>query len=189
MNSKVILDCSKFEQFKLTDTLKKEDMRPTVYKPEYPELFIKICKEGGSICDFCVVAEIARSTFYEWLEAHEEFKQAYNIGREITEQWLTRTGIEGMRGELNDFNATAWSMLMRNKCGMTADRKVAIDFTGCKTANEKMAVLDARVREGRLTTAEAKHWAEYIAASVKIDENTDGKQRLEAVEESLGIKK
>ena len=103
--------------------------------------------------------------------------------------WLTQTGIDGMKGNLAGFNSTAWSMLMRNKCGMTPERKVAIDFTGCKTANEKIALLDKRVAEGRLTTKEAKDFADYIAASIKIDENTEGKQRLEAVEESLGIKK
>jgi hypothetical protein len=164
-------------------------MRPTVYKPEYPELFIKICKEGGSICNFCCEVEIGRTTFYAWLAEHEEFKAAYNIGREFTEAWLTKTGVEGMKGNLDGFNATAWSMLMRNKCGMTADRKIAIDFTGCKTANEKTAVLNERIAQGRLTAKEIKDLSDYIASSVKIDENTEGKQRLEAVEESLGIKK
>ena len=157
-------------------------MFPTVYKPEYPGLFIKICKEGGSICDFCVVAEIARSTFYEWLYAYPEFKQAYNIGREITEQWLTKTGIEGMSGEREGFNATAWSMLMRNKCGMTAERKISIDFTKCKDAKEMRAVLDERIAQGRMPASEIRVLSEYVANAVKIEENTELRARLEALE-------
>lgn len=164
-------------------------MRPTDYRQKYPELFVKICKEGGSICDFCIEVQIVRSTFYEWVGKYPEFKEAFNLGKEYTESWLTKTGIEGMKGELEGFSATAWSMLMRNKCSMTAERKVAIDFTGCKTHNDRMAVLNEHVAQGRLTTKEAKDYADYLAAAARLDEATDGKQRLEAVEDSLGIKK
>ncbi len=162
-------------------------MFPAKYKPEYPALFIQICKDGGSICNFCVAAEIGRQTFYNWLEEHEEFKAAYNIGREYTEEWLTKTGVEGMSGQLPGFNATAWSMLMRNKCGMTADRKVAIDFTQCKNALEKQAVLDKRISEGRLTPSEIKHFSDYVSACMKAEENTELRARLEKLEEEAGV--
>ena len=170
----------------LTVHLKRDLMKPSKYDPNYPELYIKICKKGGSICDFCVVAEIGRQTFYDWKAVHEEFKEAVTLGKEITEQWLTRAGIEGMRGDLKDFNATAWSMLMRNKCGMTADRKVAIDFTKCKTALEKQAVLDKRISEGRLTPTEIKHFSDYVSACMKAEENEVLRARLEKLEDEAG---
>ncbi len=162
-------------------------MRPTVYKPEYPELFIQICKDGGSICNFCVAAEIGRSTFYEWLDAHQEFRNAYNIGREITESWLTQTGVNGMSGQIEGFNATAWSMLMRNKCNMTQDRKVALDFTDCKTALEKQQVLDKRISQGRLTPSEIRHFSDYISNCMKAEESEALRARLEALEAEAGI--
>ena len=155
------------------------------YKDEYPALYIKICKEGGSICDFCVVVEIGRQTFYDWIDAHEDFSKAHKLGKEITEQWLTRTGIEGMRGDRDGFNATAWSMLMRNKCGMTADRKIKIDFTSCSNHAEKQALIDRQVSQGRLTMTEAKGMSEYLANCVKIEENTELRARLEALEDGI----
>jgi hypothetical protein len=165
-------------------------MPATTYKKTYPALYVKICKEGGSICDFCCEVNVVRSTFYEWVDAHEEFREAFHLGKEYTEAWLTKTGVSGMKGELlGTFNSTAWSILMRNKCGYSEHRRVAVDFSGCKTSNDKMAVVDRMVSQGKLTTKEAKDFADYIAAGVKVDENTEGKQRLEAVEESLGIKK
>jgi hypothetical protein len=157
----------------------------TTYKDSYPQLFIQICKEGGSICDFCIKADIVRSTFYEWVGAHEEFKEAFNKGKEYTEAWLTADGIQGMRGQLDGFNATAWSMLMRNKCGMTADRKIAIDFTECKNAIEKQAILDKRISEGRLTPTEIKHFSDYVAACMKAEENKDLRARLEKLEDEV----
>lgn len=162
-------------------------MPATTYKSTYPALFLEICESGGSICDFCRKVKVVRSTFYEWVGAHEEFKEAWQLGKEITESILTQKGLDGM--ETPGFNSTVWSILMRNKCSYVEHRKVAIDFTGCKTMNEKMAVLNQRVAEGRLTPKEAKDFADYIATATKIDEATDGKVRLEQVEEALGIKK
>lgn len=141
------------------------------YKESYPELFIKICKKKGSICDFCVEIGIGRATFYEWVDKYPDFKKAFHIGKELTEQWLTQEGINGMKAD--KFNATVWSILMRNKCSYVEHRKVGIDFSSCKTPDEKMALLDQRVSEGRLTPKEAKDYADYIKASAEIHEKTE----------------
>lgn len=162
-------------------------MFPTKYLPEYPELFIKICEGGGSICDFCAKIRIARSTFYEWRAAHPEFDQACVIGQEITESLLVQEGREGMRGA--GFNATVWSILLRNKCNYTEHRKVAINFAGCKTADERLARLDEMVALGKLTVTEAKHMSDYVASVVKINEATEGKKMLEEIQDHLGVKK
>lgn len=155
-------------------------MFPTKYKPEYPELLLQMAQDGKSLCHFCARVMIARATFYTWLDTHAEFLAAYNIAKEITESWLTDEGVQGMKG--GEFNVTAWSILMRNKCGYVEHRKVGIDFTSCKSAAEKIAVLDKRVAEGRLTPAEAKNFSDYIATAVKIEENTELRNRLEKLE-------
>lgn len=160
--------------------------RPTLYKDTYPDLFIKICENKGSICDFCVKVRIGRTTFYEWIDTYPEFKKAFHIGKELTEQWLTQEGVSGMRAE--KFNSTVWSILMRNKCSYVEHRKVAIDFTGCKTADEKMALLDARVMEGRLTPKEAKDFADYIKASAEIHEKTEVTKQVDELMELAGKK-
>ena len=154
------------------------------YKDTYPELFVKICKNRGSICDFCVVVKIGRSTFYEWIDKFPEFKQAWILGKEITEAWLTQEGISGMRAE--KFNATVWSILMRNKCSYVEHRKVGIDFSSCKTAEEKMQLLDKRVSEGRLTPREAKDYADYIKCSAEVHEKTEVAEKVEELMKLAG---
>ena len=141
------------------------------YKDTYPAKFIEICQNKGSICDFCAEIMIGRATFYEWIEKYPEFKQAWIIGKELTERWLTKEGIDGMKAD--KFNATVWSILMRNKCSYVEHRKVGIDFSGCNTPDEKMKLLDQRVSEGRLTPKEAKDMADYIKVSAEIHEKTE----------------
>lgn len=159
--------------------------KPTLYKDTYPALFVDICKKGGSICDFCVKVKIHRATFYEWVSAHPQFKEAFHAGKEFTEQNMLKIGMDGMKGKYEKFNATVWSILMRNKCGYVEHRKVAIDFTGCKTADEKMDVLNERVREGRLTPKEAKDYADYIMASAAIHEKTELVKQVEELKRAL----
>jgi len=157
-------------------------MATSTYKKTYPALFISICKQGGGISDFCIQVDIVRATFYNWVHQFPDFEEAFNKGKEYTENWLTNLGIRGMKGEYEKFNATVWSILMRNKCSYVEHRKIAIDFTGCATADEKMAVLNERVAQGRLTPKEAKDYADYIKTSAEIHEKTEVIPRLEALE-------
>src|ERR1700679_661907 len=148
-------------------------MATSRYKDTYPDLFIKLCKEGKGIADFCIKADIVRSTFYMWVDEFPEFKEAFHKGKEYTEAILTNMGMEGAKGKYEKFNATVWSIFMRNKCSYVEHRKVAIDFTGCETAADKMKVLDERVMQGRLTPKEAKDYSDYIMASAAIHEKTE----------------
>lgn len=154
------------------------------YKDTFPDLYVEICRNKGSICDFCVTVSIGRATFYEWVNKYPEFEKAFVLGKELTEQWLTQEGIDGMKAE--KFNATVWSILMRNKCSYVEHRKVAIDFTGCKTADEKMAVLNERVAQGRLTPKEAKDFADYIKASAEIHEKTEVTKQVDELMKMAG---
>ena len=158
-------------------------MATSTYKKTYPDLFIKLCKEGKGIADFCIKADIVRSTFYEWVDTFPEFREAFHKGKNHTESILTEMGMQGVVGVHEKFNATAWSILMRNKCSYVEHRKVAIDFTGCKTADEKMQVLNERVAQGRLTPKEAKDYADYIKASAEIHEKTELVREVEELKE------
>lgn len=161
------------------------------YKPEYAQRLVDMAEEGKFICHFCGEIKIARSTFYEWINNYSEFAAAYAIAKNLNESYLVDMGISGIQGLQPgaSFNATAWSIIMRNKCNYAEHRKIKIDFASCKSTAEKVALLDKHVSEGRVSTTEAKHLSEYIASCVKIDENTEAKKRLEEVEKSLGIKK
>ena len=148
-----------------------------LYKDSYPILLTSIFEKEGGVCDFCVKVKIGRSTFYEWLHAYPEFAQAYEAAQEIQEQWLTRDGVEGMRQ--GQISASVWAVLMRNKCGYTDYRKVRMDFSGCKTPDEKLQMIDNAISQGKLTTAEYKNIAEAIKTAAQIHEATELVKQVE----------
>lgn len=54
----------------------------TEYKTEFCEMLIEHCKAGHDIQSFSAVINVSRATLYRWLDKHEEFKQAHEIGKE-----------------------------------------------------------------------------------------------------------
>jgi hypothetical protein len=57
--------------------------RPTLYRPEYPDLARRFCVLGGSNEDLADFFEVSRSTIDEWLRVHPEFAEAVSKGRDI----------------------------------------------------------------------------------------------------------
>ena len=57
--------------------------RPTLYKPEYPDLARRFCQLGGTNEDLADYFEVSRSTIDEWLRVHPDFAEAVRKGRDL----------------------------------------------------------------------------------------------------------
>lgn len=57
--------------------------RPTLYRPEHPDLARRLCQLGGTNDELATFFEVSRSTIDEWLRVHPEFAEAVRKGRDI----------------------------------------------------------------------------------------------------------
>jgi hypothetical protein len=57
--------------------------RPTLYRPEYPELARRFCQLGGTNEELADFFEVSRSTIEEWLRVHPEFAESVRKGRDL----------------------------------------------------------------------------------------------------------
>ena len=57
--------------------------RPTLFRPEYPDLARRLCLLGGTNEELASFFEVSRSTIDEWLRVHPEFAEAVRKGRDI----------------------------------------------------------------------------------------------------------
>ena len=69
--------------------------RPTLYRPEYPDLARRFCQLGGTNEDLADYFEVSRSTIDEWLRVHDAFAEAVRRGRDgidmvVADQLLSR---------------------------------------------------------------------------------------------------
>ena len=155
------------------------ETKPTKYKPEeHIPLLYKLFAEGKSFAAYCAAADIVSATFYNWLNQHPEFNEAYEKATLKAEVYWEEFGVNNMMQP--GFNYSWWSSLMRNRFGYTEHRKLKIkDIDVAHTANDKYNLVLKAVAQGELTGHELKQVSETILTGAKINEATSIVQQVE----------
>lgn len=89
-------------------------------RPKYEEWMCDKIKEvaanGGHIPAMCSAIGVrSTTTFYKWLELHEEFKEAYEEARIISQEFYENLLLAGATGQIKGFNFHAAAMILNNK--------------------------------------------------------------------------
>jgi hypothetical protein len=157
-------------------------------KEEHIPLLIELFSEGKAVCNFCAAAEVAQSTFYDWLDKNEEFAKAYAIAKQLAfEWWMDRAAVNLMEADKEKFNAKLWQVMMRNRFGFSANRAVELPLLKkCKGPAEQLQCIINYVSNGDINPQESQQLAALIMAALKVDEHTEVKERLEKAEIMLG---
>jgi len=70
----------------------------TMYSPDYPAMLPSMMENGEGGEEVAAQFGIARSTFYGWLNKHQELRDAYEIAQTKSVAWWTRLAREGAQG-------------------------------------------------------------------------------------------
>lgn len=98
--------------------------RPTNYKPEYCGDLLDHMKDGRSFWTFgATLYELTsgevrapKSVLKDWLDNHEEFRAAKEIGETLAQNYLEEAGLTAMHAPANQFNTGVWIFTMKNRC-------------------------------------------------------------------------
>ena len=164
--------------------------RPTKYKPDFhPKDCIRMGKEGFFKVEMALEWDVCCDTINEWCAQHEEFSYAYKRACHYRAAWLLKAGKSGLFGNKeSQLNALAWSMMMRYDGQNTDERKVKLPaLRKCKTFAEKAKCVINAFGDGKLTPKEANTLADLICKEAKVEETTELRAKLEAIEEHLDI--
>ena len=64
--------------------------RPTGYTDDLPPKLFEAMRQGKSVVQFCSDIDIAKATFYDWVEKHKDFSDAFKAGKSKCEShWET----------------------------------------------------------------------------------------------------
>lgn len=147
--------------------------RPTDYSPEFCDDVIKLSQEGKSRYEICAALGIAMSTFTKWRDEYQEFSVAVERGDTFYKSWLmSRPAAYQFSAKFND---KAWQTLMRFNCRLTALQKA-------KTYQEQHDAVLTAVADGEMLPDDGSKLISSIGARIKIDEATEVKDRLAALE-------
>jgi len=98
----------------IPSTPAKKPGRRTKYDPAMCETVIELGKRGRSKTQSASHLGIARSTFENWLETHEEFREAWELADTHSQAFWENIGMAGL-GKGHVFNDRCWSLQMRNR--------------------------------------------------------------------------
>ena len=96
--------------------IKKKKMgRPTTYKPEYCHMLVEHMRKGFNFETFAAKLNYkSKSNLYKWIDKHEDFKEAKQVGEVLAELWWLDLGRTAAAGRVPGFNATVWIFTMKN---------------------------------------------------------------------------
>ena len=78
------------------------------------DTIIEMGKRGRSKAQCASALDISRSTFDRWLEANEDFREAWELADTHSQAFWENIGMAGL-GKGHTFNDRAWSLQVRNR--------------------------------------------------------------------------
>lgn len=86
------------------------------YLKKYAEQLPSMFANGESVEEVCQELGISRRAFYDWVEKHSEFADAYEMGKQASHAWWLKLGRAGATGKV-DVQPTLWIFNMKNRLG------------------------------------------------------------------------
>ncbi len=91
-------------------------MTESLYKPEYCKKITEMFEDGSTITQVCArKLKIHRDTYYEWKNAHPEFKKAAEQGEQVSQAYWEDIGKDGIKGDIEKFAGSSWQFVMKNR--------------------------------------------------------------------------
>lgn len=151
------------------------------------KMLIESFETGQDIAAFCSKAEISSRCFHLWVQKHKEFKEAYEIAREIAHSWWADQGQAALLlCQGTSFDTKLWSIIMRNRFGHTEHRRVKVSsLKRAKTFSDQFQCIVNELSEGNITTKEAGELVGAIATGARIDEVTKLQDKVNTLQEAV----
>ena len=102
---------------------------PTKYEKKLAERLAALGSKGEGVVEACLTLGISKETFYEWGRKFPEFSDAIKQFKLRSQVWWESGGRAGTFGKVAGFNASAYSLQMRNRFPDDWRDKVENDHT------------------------------------------------------------
>jgi hypothetical protein len=71
--------------------------------------------KGLSFESFAAECGVHFDTLYEWVKKNPEFSEAKKIGTSLSLKFWEKIGMDGVKGDLKNFNVAGWIFNMKNR--------------------------------------------------------------------------
>lgn len=101
----------------MTDELDHQKTGPiSKYNPSVCSQVLEAAKTGAHIPGMMLAIGIrSKDTWYRWQDEHPEFKEAVEYAKVISQAVWENIGLQGTTGNIKNFNASSYALIMNNK--------------------------------------------------------------------------
>lgn len=90
--------------------------KPSDYTPAACDAVILAAAEGKHVAGMILAAGAnSRTTYYEWQKKYPEFKEACDYAKIVSQSVWEDIGVKGTVGQIKNFNAASYALVMNNK--------------------------------------------------------------------------
>jgi hypothetical protein len=75
--------------------------RPTKYKPQYCQRIIELGRDGNQPVALCAELLVGKSTMHMWRENYPDFRDAFDVSRQLCEQYWLNLAKNRANGTMN----------------------------------------------------------------------------------------
>lgn len=124
------------------------------YSSEMCEQIINVAAEGGHLASMLVTMGIkSKDTFYRWCNEHPDFKEAYEYSKLVSQDAWERIGYKGATGQIPNFSASTYAIIMNNKFGDEYKRSGSGSHTEINLTNNTLTLSTDELKERIAATA------------------------------------
>jgi len=76
--------------------------RPTKYRKKHCQTVIAVMAEGKSLVAVAKEIGVSRKILNDWMIRHEEFREACNIGKDLSQEWWEKLAVLVATGRHNE---------------------------------------------------------------------------------------
>lgn len=88
------------------------------YNEAVADKVVAAAAEGCHIPGQMLAAGIrSKDTWYRWQKEYPEFRAAVEFAKLVSQDWWERLGVQAVKGEIPNFNATTYALVVNNKFG------------------------------------------------------------------------
>lgn len=128
--------------------------RPSLYKPEYDDLLIEHMRQGYSYETFAAIVDVCRDTLYQWEKDYPSFSYSKRRAKDKSQLYWEKLGLEGIRGELLSFSASAYIFTMKNRFQWIDEKNLKQDIKADVSA------------EVSTTNLEIQKYVDFLSAAI-----------------------
>lgn len=134
----------------------------TYYNAEiHCPMVLDVMNTEGTVSAFCVRAQIGKTTFYDWVQAHSEFKRCYHLGQALAQANWEKEGEDGKDDP--DFNSEYWRHIGRERYAAGRQQsRVRLDVDAEANPYEQYKQIIKQASGEEFTASELKQIMESI---------------------------